>query len=94
MAWFIIGALFILIFPPLIWFGSKSKILKWFTRLLAIFLVVRLIGLLNIIIKDEGMMVPLPWGGEIALVYGAAAFMLVAAVACWMLARAGWDISF
>jgi hypothetical protein len=39
-------------------------------------------------------MAPMPWGGEMPLVYGAAAFMLVAAVACWMLARAGWNIAF
>ena len=93
-AWFIIGALFILIFPPLIWNGARSKILKWFTRLLAVFLVVRLIGLLRVIFNDEGAMAPLPLGGEVPLVYGAVAFMLVAAVACWMLARAGWNIEF
>ena len=54
----------------------------------------RIIGLISVIVKDDGVMVPLPWGGEIALVLGAAAFMLVAAVACWMLARAGWNIEF
>ena len=91
-AWFVIGGLFIVLFPPLIWYGGRSKILKWFTRLLAVFLVVRLIGLLRVILNDDGVMVPLPWGGEIALVYGAAAFMLVAAVACWMLARAGFQV--
>ena len=37
---------------------------------------------------------PLPWGGEMPLVYGAVAFMLVAAVTCWMLSRAGWNIEF
>ena len=93
-AWFIIGALFILIFPPLIWNGARSKILKWFVRLLAVFLVVRLIGLLRIIITDDGSAAPLPWGGEVPLVYGAIAFLLVAAVACGMLARAGWNIEF
>ena len=94
VAWFIIGGLFILLFPPLIWNGGRSKILKWFTRLLAVFLVVRLIGLFRVILNDDGVMVPVPWGGEVALVYGAIVFMLVAAVACWMLARAGWNIAF
>ena len=58
------------------------------------FLVVRLAGLLRVILNDDGAMAPLPWGSEMPLVYGAAAFMLVAAVACWMLARAGWNIAF
>lgn len=91
-AWFIIGALFILLFPPLIWNGARSNILKWFTRLLAVFLVVRLAGLVRVILNDAGAPAPLPWGGEIPLVYGTVVFLLVAAVACWMLARAGWNI--
>ena len=93
-AWFIIGALFILAFPPLIWNGARSKILKWFTRLLAVFLVVRIIGLIRVILNDQGTMVPMPWGGEAMIIYGALAFILVAAVTCFMLTRAGWNVEF
>lgn len=93
MAWFIIGGLFILVFPPLIWNGARSKILKWFTRILALFVLIRVIGLARVIVTDPGQAVPAPWGGEIPIVYGAVVFLLIAAATCWMLARAGWNIA-
>ena len=84
--WFIFGAILILIFPPLIWKGFK-----WFTRILAVLVVIRIIGIVRVIINDAGMMVPTPWGSELSMLYGAVAFLIIAAVACFMLARAGWD---
>lgn len=93
VAWFVIGALFVLTFPPLIWSGARWKGLQWFTRLLAVLVLIRVFGLARVIIGDAGQIVPTPWGGEVPLVYGAAVFLLIAAATCLMLARAGWDVS-
>ncbi len=86
-AWLVIGALFVLVFPPLIWRGFK-----WFTRILAALVALRVLGLVRVIFRDDGATVPLPWGGQIPMVYGAAVFLLVALATCFMLARAGWDL--
>ena len=85
LSWFIIGVFFILIIPPLIWRGYK-----WFTRLIALLLIVRIVGLIQVIRHDEGVLVPLPWDATIPLTYGAVAFILVAAVTCGMLVRASF----
>jgi hypothetical protein len=92
VAWFIVGGLFILLFPPLIWHGARRKTLTWFTRLLAVFVLIRVFGLARVILNDEGTAVPLPWGGAMPLAYGAVVFLLIAAGTCYMLARAGWNI--
>lgn len=84
--WYVIGALMALGFPVLIWFEFK-----WVTRALAILVFIRVIGLLRIGLRTERENVPLPWGGEISLQLGAFVFLLVAAVACFLLARAGWQ---
>lgn len=86
MLWLIIGAAFVLVFPPLIWKGYK-----WFTRVLAILVGVRIIGLARVIAGDEGQTVTLPWNATVPQVVGAYIFLVIAAVACFMLARAGWS---
>lgn len=87
LVWFLIGALFVLVFPVLIWKGYK-----WFTRILAVLVLVRIIGLVRILFDDAGEVVPMPWGTGLPMAYGAAVFLLIAAVTCFMLARAGWDL--
>ena len=84
--WYVIGAALAFGFPFLIW-----KQFKWVTRILAVLLVVRVIGLIRIAVRTGEESVPLPWGGEIAMSYGAIVFMLVAATASLLLARAGWQ---
>lgn len=84
--WYLIGATIALGFPYLIW-----KRLKWITRVLAVLVLVRVIGLVRIAARVESDPVPLPWGGEIATSHGAIVFMLIAALACILLARAGWQ---
>ncbi|GIV60151.1 hypothetical protein GQ464_003065 [Rhodocaloribacter litoris] len=81
-----LGVLFILVIPPLIWKG-----IRWFTRLIAFLLAFRIAGLIRLMLNDEGEVVPLPWGGELPMLYGTAVFALVATVTCTMLVRAAWD---
>lgn len=75
-------------FPYLIW-----KRFKWMTRVLAVLVLARVIGLVRIAAQAESDPVPLPWGGEIATWQGAIVFMLIAVLTCILLARAGWQRS-
>lgn len=84
--WFAVGAVFILVLPPLIWFEYK-----WITRILAVLVGVRVVGLGRTIFFEDGALVPLPWGGDLPMRYGAVGFLVVAVVTVFMLARAGWQ---
>jgi hypothetical protein len=84
--WYLIGAAMAFGFPYLIW-----KRFKWVTRILAVLVLVRVIGLVRIAMRTGTETVSLPWGGEIAVSHGAIAFMLVALVTSILLARAGWQ---
>ena len=86
--WYVIGAAMTIGFPYLI-----SKRFKWVTRILAVLVLVRVVGLVRIAVRDGTDSVPLPWGGEIPTSYGAIVFMLIAATTCILLARAGWQRS-
>jgi hypothetical protein len=86
--WYLIGAAMAFGFPYFIW-----KRFKWVTRVLAVLLLGRVIGLVRIAARSESDPVPLPWGGEIATSHGALVFMLIAVLTCLLLARAGWQRS-
>jgi hypothetical protein len=86
--WYLVGAAIAFGLPYLIW-----KRFKWITRVLAVLVLVRVIGLVRIAARGESDPVPLPWGGEITTSSGALVFMLIAALACILLARAGWQRS-
>lgn len=86
--WFVIGLVFLLVIPPLIWRGYM-----WFTRVIAVMVAVRIIGLMRLILNDDGATVPLPGGGAVSMVAGAVVFLIVAMAACAMLVRAGWSRS-
>ena len=88
MLWYLIGAAMAFGFPYLIW-----KRFKWMTRVLAVLVLVRVIGLIRIAARAESDPVPLPWGGEIATSHGAMVFMLIAVFTSMLLARAGWQRS-
>ena len=85
--WFIIGAAMAVIFPVLIWTE-----LKWVTRILALLVAIRVIGLIRIIMQGDSAGIEMPWGGEIRLVHGAIIFAVIAAAECYLLVRAGWNI--
>ena len=82
--WYLVGAAMAAGFPYLVW-----KQFKWVTRILAILIVVRIVGLARIALAATDA-VPLPWGGAIATSGGAIVFMLIAVAARILLARAGW----
>ena len=84
--WYVIGAAMAIGFPCLIW-----KRFKWVTRILAVLVLVRVIGLVRIAVRADTEPVPLPWRGEIATSHGAIVFMLIAVTTCMLLARAGWQ---
>ena len=86
--WYLIGAAMALGFPYLIW-----NRFKWVTRVLAVLVFVRVVGLVRIALQGGTQPVPLPWGGEIAMSHGAIAFMLITVATCILLARAGWQRS-
>lgn len=75
------------VFPILIWME-----LKWVTRILAFLVALRVLGLIRIITDGGDAAVELPWGGDLRLTYGAIAFLIVAAIECYLLIRAGWDL--
>ena len=81
--WYLIGAAMAFGFPYLIW-----KRFKWVTRILAVLVLVRVIGLVRIALRAGTEPVPLPWGGEITTSQGAILFMLIAVTTCILLARA------
>ena len=84
--WYVIGAAIALGFPYLIW-----KRFTWMTRILAVLVLVRVIGLIRVAVRAGTAPVPLPWGGEIATSHGAIVFMLIAVTTGILLARAGWQ---
>lgn len=86
--WYVIGAAMAFGLPYLIWNRAK-----WVTRILAVLVFVRVLGLARIALRAGTEPVPLPWGGEIATSHGAAAFLLIAGLTCVLLARAGWQRS-
>ena len=86
--WYLIGAAMAFGFPYLIW-----KRFKWVTRILAMLVLVRVIGLVRIALRAGTEQVPLPWGGEVTTAQGAILFMLIAVTTCILLARAGWQRS-
>lgn len=87
LVWFLVGLVFVLVLPPLIW-----KEFKWVTRILAVLVFVRVAGLVRVIASHAGETVPLPGGPVLSMQYGAAAFLVVAVVTGAMLIRAGWDL--
>ena len=86
--WYLIGAAMACGFPYLIW-----NRFKWVTRILAVLVLIRVIGLVRIAMRAGTEPVTLPWGGEIATAHGALVFMLIAVLTCILLARAGWQRS-
>ena len=83
-AWFVAGAVFLVGFPLII-----RKGIKWFSLLVATFMMFRVYALVKIAMEDQQVLIPLPWGGEVSRSDGALIFALVAALAMGMLLRAG-----
>jgi hypothetical protein len=87
MIWFGIGAVMAVLIP---WLISRRYV--WFTRLLALLVLVRVVGVLRVIVTPTIPMVPLPGGFEVPMRVGALLFFLVSLGTGYMLARAAWDL--
>lgn len=89
---FTLGALFVGLFPWLIARGPRGWGYLWFTRLLAAFVLVRVIGVVRVALDPVVPLVALPGLGGVSMALGASVFAAVALVTAYMLARAGWDL--
>lgn len=83
--WFGAGAVLLVLFPWLLWRGSK-----WFARLLVLLMVLRAYGVLRVALAG-GKPVPLPGGGTLPMGIGAWIFFLITVAAGAVVARAAWD---
>ena len=106
--WFVLGTLFIIIIPWIIakrWevavrtygeeVATRERVIfsqKWFARLLAFLLLVRIWGLIKVMIRSGSNPVPMPWGAELPMLYGIIGFFIITALTCYMLVRAAWDL--
>lgn len=85
--WFGIGAILVLLFP---WLISRGYV--WFTRLLAVLVLFRAVGVALVMLKPTIPVVPLPGGIELPMRAGAFFFLLMTLGTDWMLVRAAWDL--
>ncbi len=89
--WFVLGALFIVVFPWLIARGARGSGYLWFTRILTFLVAFRAFGVGRVMIAPTVPSVPLPGGGEIPMRVGAGIFFLITLATMAMLARAAWS---
>ncbi len=89
--WFVLGALFIVVFPWLIARGTRGWGYLWFTRILTLLVAFRAFGVGRVIMAPTLRAVPLPGGGQIPMSLGAGIFFLITLVTMAMLARAAWS---
>lgn len=94
-AWFVVGALFILVFPWLLardraWFDRWVLSRRDFARVLALLVAIRAIEVARIARASRHEVVPV-LGAEVPMRLGAWAFFAVTAVTAVMVARAAWS---
>ena len=89
--WFILGALFVIVFPFLIARGSRGWGYLWFSRILTLLVAFRAFGVGRVMLRPSMPTVPLPGGGEIPMGLGAGIFFLITLISMTMLARAAWS---
>lgn len=90
IVWFVLGAVFVVVFPWLIARGHRAIGYLWFCRILTLLVAFRAFGVGRVVLKPTIPSVPLPWGGELPMGVGAAVFFLITLATAAMLARAAW----
>lgn len=88
--WFVLGAIFVVLFPWLIARGYRGKGYLWFSRILTLLVAFRAFGVGQVMLNPTIPTVSLPGGGEIPMSLGAAIFFLITLATAAMLARAAW----
>lgn len=91
VVWFVLGALFVIVFPWLIARGARGGGYLWFTRILTLLVAFRAFGVGRVVLAPTLPSVPLPGGGAIPMRLGAGIFFLVTLATMAMLARAAWS---
>ncbi len=88
IGWFILGSLVVALFPYLIWSGYK-----WFTRILAVLLMLRITGLIFTLTTQGRPVIAMPGGAQLPGAIGTLSFLFVTLVTFGMLVRAGWNLA-
>jgi len=91
IVWFVLGALFVIVFPWLIARGARGRGYLWFTRILTLLVAFRAFGVGRVMLAPTVPSVPLPGGAEIPMSLGAGLFFFITLVTMAMLARAAWS---
>ena len=91
IALFLLGTLFIVLFPWLIARGARGWGYLWFTRVLTLLVAFRAFGVGRVMLRPSMPTVPLPGGGDIPMGLGAGTFFLITLATMAMLARAAWS---
>jgi hypothetical protein len=91
IVWFVLGALFVVVFPWLIARGARGRGYLWFTRILTLLVAFRAFGVGRVMLAPTVPSVPLPGGAEISMSLGAGLFFFITLVTMAMLARAAWS---
>ena len=91
LVWFVLGTLFILVFPWLIARGARGWGYLWFSRILTLLVAYRAFEVGRVALAPKVRSVPLPGGDEIPMSLGAGIFFLLTLLTMAMLARAAWS---
>lgn len=89
--WFVLGTLFLVVFPWLIARGTRGCGYVWFTWVLTLLVAFRAFGLGRVVIAPSVPSLPLPGGGEFPMRLGAGIFLLITLATAAMLVRAAWS---
>jgi hypothetical protein len=95
VVWIALGAVLVLLVPYLLrrrraWFERWVLSRRDFARVLALFMVFRVLAVLRIVLRVETAVVAAPWGGVVSYRVGGIAFVLVTLTALALIARAAW----
>ncbi len=90
MAWFILGALFVVVFPWLIARGARGPAYLWFVRILTLFVAWRAYEVGRIALHPRTSHVPAPWGGQVPMAAGAWVFFVITLATMTILSWASW----
>ena len=90
---FVLGGLFVIVFPWLIARGARHRGYLWFSRILSLLMAYRAFEVGRVALRPKILTVPFPGGGEVSAAIGAWLFFLITLIAIGMLARAAWGRS-
>jgi hypothetical protein len=95
LVWIALGAALVVLVPYLLrqrrrWFERWILGRRDFARLLAVFMVFRVLAVLRVVLRPDSAVVAAPWGGVVTYQTGGAVFLVVTVIALVLVARAAW----